>query len=414
MQPQTEGMKSRARYAWLLVALLWLVALLNYLDRQIIFSVLPLVKADLKMSDFELGLLGAVFIWIYGILSPVAGYLGDRFGRVRIILISLLVWSVVTWLTGHARSAGELLLARALMGISEACYLPAALALIADFHTGRTRSLATGLHFSGIYAGIVIGGFGGGWMGQNYGWRAAFTILGVAGIVYTLFLKMALREGPAKAAAVRPAFLTSLKELVRLKGFIVLTLTFSTTSIANWIVYGWLPLYLYERFGMSLTNAGFTATFYIQAGSVAGILLGGKVADAWAGRSSSGRLYTQALGLSAAAPFLFLAGSSSALAFVIAGLVVFGIGRGMFDSNAMPVLCQIARPDLRATGYGIFNCVGCLVGGTMAALAGALKAALGLTAAFQLAAVILFVSAIALARLRLTHEPAGVEAVAKA
>ena len=402
---------NRTRYGWALIGLLWVVALLNYIDRQVIFSVLPLVKADLKLTDVELGLLSGVFLWVYGILSPVAGYLGDRFGRVRMILLSLLVWSAVTWATGHARTSGELLAARALMGISEACYLPAALALIADYHGDRTRSLATGLHFSGIYVGIVLGGGGGGWMGEQYGWRLTFTILGIFGIVYTGILRLRLKD-TARAAATPPRILASLRELMRLRGFPALVLIFSTTSVANWIVYTWLPLYLYERFGMSLTAAGFTATFYIQAGSVAGILLGGKVADAWARSSPSGRLFTQAAGLSAAAPFLFLAGSTSAIGFLIAGLLVFGIGRGMFDCNAMPVLCQIARPDLRATGYGIYNCAGCLIGGLMAAVAGALKEAFGLTASFQIAAVLLFFSAMALLRLRLGAEPVRSPAVA--
>ena len=178
-------------------------------------------------------------------------------------------------------------------------------------------------------------------------------------------------------------------------------------SIANWIVYTWLPLYLYERFGMSLAAAGFAGTFYIQAGSVAGVLLGGRLADSWVRRNSSGRLLTQAAGLSAAAPFLFLAGSTSSVAILIAALLLFGIGRGAYDCNTMPVLSQIARPELRATGYGLFNCLGCIAGGVMAALAGALKSALGLGAAFQLAAAILFISALVLMRLRLDALPAG-------
>ena len=391
---------NRARYAWAVVALLWTVALLNYLDRQVIFSVLPLVQNDLGASNVELGLLSTVFLWVYGVLSPVAGYFGDRFGRARIITVSLLVWSAVTWATGHARTMPELLCARGLMGISEACYLPAGLALIADYHPDRSRSLATGVHFSGLYLGVVLGGLGGGWLGSHYGWRAAFTFLGAAGIAYTLILKVALKEAPAVAKTIRPRFGVSLRELIHLPGFPALALIFGTTSIAGWIVYTWLPLYLYERFGMSLTAAGFTATFYIQIGSAAGILAGGRLADWWASRNPRGRLFTQALGLGAAAPFLFLAGSTSTLGFLIAGLLVFGLGRGVFDCTAMPVLCQIARPDLRATGYGIYNCLGCIAGGLMAAVAGALKSALGLSASFQIAAIILAGSAIALGRLR--------------
>ena len=139
---------------------------------------------------------------------------------------------------------------------------------------------------------------------------------------------------------------------------------------------------------------------------MAGILLGGRLADVLNPRTGRGRLYIQAAGLAIAAPFLFLAGSAQSIQFLIAGLIVFGVGRGMFDCNAMPVLCQIARPELRATGYGIFNCAGCIAGGVMAAVAGGLKSTLGLSASFQIAAVILFLSAIALLRLRLGGEEA--------
>lgn len=401
-------------YPWLVVALLWVVALLNYVDRQVVFSVLPLVRTGLHASNLQLGLIGTVFLWVYGPLSPVAGYLSDRFGRLRIILLSLLVWSAVTWATGHSRNITELLWARALMGVSEACYLPAALALIADYHGDRSRSLATGLHYSGIYIGIVLGGVGGGWMGEQWGWRAPFTILGLVGIAYAAVLKLALRQPPAAAAPARPRFFHSMRDLLQLPGFTTLTLVFSGTAVANWIVYTWLPLYLYERFGMSLAAAGFAATFYIQAGSIAGILLGGRLADSWVRRHAGGRLFTQAAGLAAAAPFLFLAGSAGSIVFAIAGLAVFGIGRGMYDCNAMPVLCQIARPDLRATGYGIFNCVGCVVGGLMAMVAGGLKSTLGLAASFELAAVVLGLSAVTLVRLRLAPKAAAQEVPAGA
>jgi MFS transporter, Spinster family, sphingosine-1-phosphate transporter len=395
--------KAAGRFAWLLVAALWVVALLNYLDRQVIFSLFPLLKSELQISDKQLGLLGTVFLWVYGLLSPISGYLADRFGRARIIIISLLVWSIITWLTGHARSFEELILLRALMGVSEACYIPAALALIADYHAKGNVSLATGIHNSGIYAGIILGGAGGGWMGEHYGWRSAFILLGIAGVAYTavaVFVLRGERTGRREASSItKLQFLAVLRELLALPGFKTLVLVFGSFSIANWAIYTWLPLYLYERFELSLTAAGFSATFYIQAASIAGILLGGLLADRWSRGSPRGRILTQTFGVAMAAPCLFLVGFTASMALLIPALVIFGLGRGFYDCNTMPVLAQIARSDLRSTGYGIFNLIGTLSGGAIAAAAGILKNIIGLGGVFQLAAILLLISTVMLARL---------------
>jgi MFS transporter, Spinster family, sphingosine-1-phosphate transporter len=389
-------------YAWAIVALLWVVALLNYLDRQIIFSVFPLLKADLRLSDAELGLLGSAFLWVYALLSPISGFLADRFGRVRVIIVSLLVWSLVTWLTRYARSFDELIATRALMGLSEACYIPAALALIADYHSKGRLSLATGIHTSGIYMGIILGGAGGGWMGERYGWRFAFAALGVVGVVYTLLLLLTLRgkEPAMREEAAKPRFWPALRELLSLPGFKTLLLVFASFSLANWAIYTWLPAYLYERFNMKLGAAGFSATFYIQVASFGGILLGGWLADRWSQVSARGRLLTQLIGVGLAAPCLFLVGFTAASVPLIAGLILFGLGRGFYDCNTMPVLSQIARSDLRSTGYGILNMAGTLTGGVIAAAAGAMKNIIGLGGVFQVAAVLLLISAVALSRLR--------------
>jgi N-acetylneuraminic acid mutarotase/MFS family permease len=382
---------TRRNQAWLFVGLLWVVAVFNYVDRQVLFSVFPLLRADLQLTDWQLGLLSTVFLWVYGILSPFSGFLADRYGARRVILGSLLVWSLVTWATGQTQGFGELLGARALMGVSEACYLPAALALIAAVHGNRTRSLATGLHQSGLYVGIVLGGVAGGWLGERYGWRSEGAGEGVSSVV--------------------PQFLPSLRELVSLSGFGIMAFAFGSVSVANWVLYTWLPDYLHQSFHMSLEGAGFSATFYLQSASVVGILLGGWLADRWSAATSAGRTRTQGAGLLLAAAALFLAGFASDEILLLGSLILVGLGKGFYECNVMPALCQITQPHLRSTGYGVLNMVGCLTGGTAAALAGAGKTIFGLGAILQLAALLLLVSALAIWRLRLAGGPGEVEEV---
>lgn len=387
--------------AWLVVALLWGVALLNYLDRQVIFSLFPLLREDLHLTDPQLGLLGAAFLWVYGVTSPVAGWVADRWGCRPALIASLAIWSAITGATGFARSVPQLLSARAAMGVSEACYLPAALAMIARHHGEKTRSRATGIHYSGIYAGVVLGGVGGGWMGQHYGWRVPFLLLGAVGVVYSVVLWVLLpREADSPGVRqVSPRFLQTSRALLSTPGFTTLLAVFAAKSVADWLVYTWMPLYLYERFHLSLTSSGFAAAFSVQGASVAGILLGGWLADRWAARSPRGRLGTQALGLAAAAPFLIFAGMAQSPWVLLGGLGAFGVGRGMNDANGMPVLCQFVRPEWRATGYGLLNCVGTLAGGFASLAAGAGKAAFGLGLMLQLAGLLLFAAALLLWRL---------------
>jgi MFS family permease len=379
---------------WLVVALLWVVALLNYLDRQVIFSLFPLLQQDLHATTFQLGLISTVFLTAYGLLSPFAGYLADRAGHVKVILVSLVVWSGATWFTAHVHSIPQLLWTRALMGISEAFYLPAGLALIADRHGPKTRSLATGLHQTGLYTGIVLGGTWGGWMGDHSGWRPVFQVLGVVGAVYFIVLFFALRTKDASRTP--DNFLESLSLLIRSREFRPLVLAFTAASVANWILYTWLPLFLYERFHLSLTSAGFSATFFIQAASYVGVIVGGTISDRWATKTNRARIYCQMIGLSIAAPFLVLLSITTLMPILIPALVTYGLGRGIFDCNTMPAVRETLPPDLSATAYGILNMTSCLAGGLAAAGAGWMKQHVGLAAAFQLAAAIMVFGTIVL------------------
>ena len=358
-------------YAWVVVALLIPVALLNYLDRQMLAAMKFSVMRDLPDIGREAnwGAILALFKWVYAGLSPIGGYLADRYSRRHVIAGSLLVWSGVTWMTGHVQNYEQLLVTRALMGISEAFYIPAALALIADFHTGTTRSRAIGLHQMGIYVGVIVGGFAGyAADSPTLGWRGAFGVCGLAGMIYAvplfLLLRNPTRDGGAMATRFSPA--ASLRDLASNGSFILLVLYFTLPALAGWIVRDWMPAILKAEFGIGQGLAGVSATVYWQSAAIAGAIVGGWLADRWMRRTARGRIYVSALGMSLIVPAMFGVGyapSTGLLWVAVAFLVLFGLGWGFFDSNNMPILCQVARPELRATGYGIMNLVSISCGG---------------------------------------------------
>jgi MFS transporter, Spinster family, sphingosine-1-phosphate transporter len=368
----TSRLSAPGTRAWLVVALLVPVALLNYLDRQLLASMKFSVMRDIPDIGLEAnwGAVLALFKWVYACLSPIGGYLADRYSRRHVIVGSLLVWSLVTWITGHVAAYEELLATRALMGISEAFYIPAALALIADLHEGHTRSRAVGLHQMGIYAGVIVGGFGG-YVADSpgLGWRWAFDLCGIVGIVYALPLFMLLRNpgrSPELRGTPRPSPGGALRELLGNGSFILLVLYFTFPALAGWVVRDWMPAILKAEFGIGQGLAGVSATMYWQVAAIVGALVGGWVADRWMRRNPRGRIYTSAVGMALIAPAMCGVGyapQTGALWVAVAFLILFGLGWGFFDSNNMPILCQIARPDLRATGYGIMNFVSISRGG---------------------------------------------------
>ncbi len=359
---------SPLRYAWLVVALLFPVALLNYLDRQMLATMKASMVFDIPTiaNKADWGLVLGVFKWTYAILSPFAGYVADRLGKRYVITASLFVWSVVTWWTGHTHTFHELMIARAAMGVSEAFYIPAALALIADYHPGLTRSRAVGVHQTGIYLGQILGGFAGyAADSPDHGWRWAFTTCGMIGIVYALPLLAFLRNPPtALKGADQPKHTGNvIGGLLGNRNFILLVLYFTLPAIAGWVVRDWMPEILREKFHLGQGKAGVSAILYVQIASLIGALVGGTLADRWMRTTSRGRIFTSAIGMTMFLPALFGVGNASTLTMAIMGLIIFGLGWGFFDCNNMPILCQIIRPEWRATGYGIMNLVSISCGG---------------------------------------------------
>jgi MFS family permease len=304
---------------------------------------------------------------VYALLSPFGGYIADRFSRRAVIAGSLVVWSAVTLMTGQVHTFDQLVVTRALMGISEAFYIPGALALIAEFHTGATRSRAVAIHQTAIHVGVMVGGFSGYVADDpNLGWRMAFRAAGVAGIIYAVPLLLLLRnpERPAVVADAKPASpLSAFRELLSNTSFLLLVLYFTLPALAGWIVKDWMPAILKQRFGIGQGRAGVSATLFVNIATVFGGLTGGWLADRWMRRSERGRIFVSAIGMSFIVPALLGVGFAESLGIAVGFLVLFGLGWGFFDANNMPILCQIARPHLRATGYGIMNLVSISCGG---------------------------------------------------
>lgn len=375
-------MKNKKFYPWLVVALLWVVALLNYMDRQMLSTMQDAMKLDIvELQKAEaFGALMAVFLWIYGLVSPFAGVVADRVSRKKLVVGSLFVWSAVTYLMGYATDFTQLYWLRALMGVSEALYIPSALSLIADWHEGKSRSLAIGIHMTGLYVGQAVGGFGA-TIAATFSWHSTFYWFGIIGIAYSVVLALLLHDKPKAAAAVaaspNPATLMKKESLWRglsvvlsTWAFWVILIYFAVPSLPGWATKNWLPTLFAENLGLDMAEAGPMSTITIAASSFVGVLLGGVLSDKWVQRNIRGRIYTSAIGLGMTIPALVLLGFGHSVVAVVGAGMLFGIGFGMFDANNMPILCQIISAKYRATAYGIMNMVGVFAGAAVTQLLG--------------------------------------------
>lgn len=375
-------MKNKKFYPWLVVALLWVVALLNYMDRQMLSTMQDAMKFDIvELQKAEaFGALMAVFLWIYGIVSPFAGVVADRVSRKKLVVGSLFVWSAVTYLMGYASDFTQLYWLRALMGVSEALYIPSALSLIADWHEGKSRSLAIGIHMTGLYVGQAVGGFGA-TIAATFSWHSTFYWFGIIGIAYSVVLALLLHDKPKAAAAVAtspdPATLMKKESVWRglsvvfsTWAFWVILIYFAVPSLPGWATKNWLPTLFADNLGLEMAQAGPMSTITIAASSFVGVLLGGVMSDKWVLRNIRGRIYTSAIGLGMTIPALVLLGFGHSVVAVVGAGMLFGIGFGMFDANNMPILCQIISAKYRATAYGVMNMVGVFAGAAVTHLLG--------------------------------------------
>ncbi len=413
--------------------MLWFVCFFNYADRQAIFSVFELLKSEMNLSDVQLGIIGASFMWVYAGIGPIAGLIGDRLNRKTLVIGGLVFWSFITIATALSTKYSHLILFRGLEGFGEAFYFPASMSLLSDYHGTETRSRAMAIHQSSVYAGTIAGGSVAGILGQHYGWRSSFYLFGSLGVVLGLVLLLLLREpthvglsepeasgdsserargrlddhsssgpeasdgGSGKSIARTLMSVKSIiAELFANPMFRILTIVFIGANFVAMIFLTWMPSFLYRKFNLSLAMAGVSATAYLQIASILGVLSGGVLADRLAKANRGGRTMTQVIGLAFGVPFIFLAGWTISIPIVIVALMGFGYFKGLYDANIWASLHDVVRPEHRASAVGFMNSLGWIGGGIAPVAIAAASERFGMSACISANSMIYFLIAMLL------------------
>ncbi|RKN77009.1 MFS transporter [Ulvibacterium marinum] len=392
------GKKSSVAYRWELIILLWFAFFLNQGDRQIYNVVMPLIKEDLGLSDVQLGLVATIFTAIYGILVPFAGFVSDKMKKSRVVFLSLLIFSVGTLLTGISGGLIMLIVFRSVAtGAGEAFYYPAANSLIGEFHK-KTRAQAMAVHQTANYIGIVASGFLAGYIGEHYGWRAAFYSFGLLGIVLAVIVYFRLRDAPKKQhnTVERIPLKKVAAHIFKKKSLYIFSLAFGGMVFVHIGYLTWTPTFLHENFGLSLGNAGFSSVFYHHAMAFVGVIVGGKVSDRFAQKRKQIRVETKIVGLLLGAPFIYLMGISSHLVTVYLALALFGFFRGIYDSNLFAALFDVIEPRYRASATGIMLSAAFLIGALAPITLGWIKENIGISYGLASLGTVYFISSILL------------------
>jgi predicted MFS family arabinose efflux permease len=377
------------RQAALLVAFMWGAYFLNYCDRQAVFAMFPSLKVDLGMTDRQLGLTGAIFLWVYAFGCPIAGQIGDRFSKRRLVVLSLITWSIVAVATGCVGSAAGLLSLRAAMGISESMFMPMAIALTANAHPPGLRSRAIATLTTAQIFGTVAGSWFGGWMADHGRWRGAFFALGGIGVLYALPYFQFLRGVNEHAAAeTRPGGATlAFPALIRVRTFLLLCVVFPVFVFGLWMLYGWLPSFLHDKFSLNQSDAAFNATVFLQGTTAIGLLGGGVLADVLYRRTKASRLWLMTASLILCAPCLHALGSSDTLLATRLAAAGFGLFSGLLMGNIFPAAFEVVPADVRASAVAILNFFGATTSGFATLFGGLWKRTLGIDGLLSLTAL---------------------------
>ena len=383
-------------YKWELIVLLWLAFFFNQADRQIFNVVLPAIRTELNLTDSNMGLIASILILVYGILVPVAGFIGDRTNKKYVLMISLLIWSTSTLFTGMSTLLIHLIFLQSIAtGGGEAFYSPSANALISEHHD-KTRATAMSIHQTALYAGIIISGYLAGWIADQFGWRIAFYVFGAIGIVLSMIIGIRLKDsrpiksGKGNTVSIKEALLMFFKKPTAL----LLTFAFAGMVFVNVGFMTWMPTYFHEKFGFSLARSGFDATFYHYLAAFFGVLLGASIADRYCKKITGMRGLVQATGLLLGAPCIFLLGLGNTPFVIYLALALFGLFRGIYDSNIFAALYDVIEPKVRSTATGLMLMFAFVTGASAPYILGKIKPALGLDWGLSALSVVYIFSAL--------------------
>jgi predicted MFS family arabinose efflux permease len=368
---------------WLLIAYLWLCYVLNHADRQVVYTLFPALQREFGYSDAVVGLTGALFLWVYGLCSPLAGVAGDRWPKARLVTGSLIVWSGFTVLSGFSPNGSFLLACRALLGVSESLFMPAAYALMANAHAPETRSKAIAIFATSQMAGVAIGGSLSGYVAERFHWRVSFWLLGGAGVLLALPLWGFFRGAPRSffrgGAAAAPAF-SGFLSLFGISSVRTVTAFVAIATFGLYLVYTWLPTFLYDKFSLGLARAGFEASVYPQIGTALGLLAGGFVADHYYSRVKASRYWVVLAAFVAGGPCIVLVGNSSSLHATRLAAISFGFCAGLIAANQAAAAFDVVPASLRASTVGVLNFLGAGVSGFAPFLGGLARRTIGVGA----------------------------------
>lgn len=366
--------------AWSLIACLWFCYVLNHADRQVVYTLFPSLQKEFGYSDAVLGLTGALFLWVYGLCSPVAGILGDRRSRTALVVGSLALWSTFTVLSGFSPNGAFLLACRALLGVSESFFMPAAFALMAAAHGPETRSRAIAVFATSQMVGVALGGSLSGFVAERFHWRVSFWLLGGAGLLFAPLLARFFRTLPPhfrQSGPAAPAPVASFLALLRIPSLRVVTTFAAVATFGLFLVYTWLPTFLYDKFALGLARAGFEASVYPQIGTALGLLVGGGAADRCYRRLRSARFWVVLAAFLGAGPCIFLLGAGDTLEATRLAAMAFGFFAGFVSGNQAPCAFDVVPAPLRASTVGVLNLLGACVSGFAPFLGGLARRTVG-------------------------------------